>query len=83
VAVFIVDILANSVISSASLYEIRYEPLYLLALGAGLLSEKAYGVIRLRIDTAFAKYAKASPAKKTHTTQGPDGDPHQGPKAGA
>ena len=56
VAVFVVDILAHSIISTASILEIRYEPLYLLALGAGLLSERAYEAIRGRADSALERY---------------------------
>ncbi len=55
VAVFIVDILAHSVISTSSILEIRYEPLYILALGAGLLSETAYAWVRRNADFAFAR----------------------------
>jgi hypothetical protein len=50
VAVFVVDVLAHSIISTSSILEIRYEPLYILALGAGLLSEKAYDWVRHNAD---------------------------------
>lgn len=68
VAVFIVDILAHSVISTASVLEIRYEPLYILALGAGLMSEKAYDAIRRRADSAFDQYAKKDSENETAST---------------
>jgi hypothetical protein len=55
VAVFVVDILAHTVISSASILQIRYEPLYILALGAGLLSETAYDWVRRSADSAFTR----------------------------
>jgi hypothetical protein len=69
VAVFIVDILAHSVISTASVLEIRYEPLYILALGAGLMSEKAYDAIRRRADSAFDQYAKKDSENETVSTE--------------
>jgi hypothetical protein len=55
VAVFVVDVLAHTIISSASILQIRYEPLYILALGAGLLSETAYDWVRRSADSAFAR----------------------------
>jgi hypothetical protein len=55
VAVFVVDVLANSVISTASILQVRPEPLYILALGAGLLSETAYDWVRRNIDSTFAR----------------------------
>jgi hypothetical protein len=55
VAVFVVDVLAHSVISTASILQIRPEPLYILALGAGLLSETAYYWVRRNIDSTFAR----------------------------
>ncbi len=60
VAVFIVDILAHTVISTASILDIRAEPLYILALGAGLLSERAYDAVRRRADSALTKYGDTS-----------------------
>jgi hypothetical protein len=55
VAVFVVDVLAHSVISTASILQVRPEPLYILALGAGLLSETAYDWVRRNIDSTFAR----------------------------
>jgi hypothetical protein len=54
VAVFVVDVLAHSVISTASILQVRHEPLFILALGAGLLSETAYDWVRRNIDLTFA-----------------------------
>lgn len=54
VAVFVVDVLAHSVISTSSILQIRPEPLYILALGAGLLSETAYDWVRRNINSTFA-----------------------------
>lgn len=56
VAVFIVDVLTHSVISSASILDIRYEPLYILALAAGLLSERVYDAVRNRANRALEEY---------------------------
>jgi hypothetical protein len=42
IAMFLVDVVAHSVLSSASILEIRHETLWILALAAGLLSEQAY-----------------------------------------
>jgi hypothetical protein len=56
IAVFTLDILAHAIISSASILEVRYEPLYVLALAAGLLSEQAYAVVRFRAEESLRKY---------------------------
>jgi hypothetical protein len=53
IAAFVVVVLAHSVISTANILEIRYTPLYVLALGAGLLSETAYGWLSQRAQGAF------------------------------
>lgn len=56
VAMFVVDLLAHSVVSTAPMTEIRNEPLYLLAFAAGLLSEQAYGFVHHRAEVALQKY---------------------------
>ena len=81
VAVFVVDILAHSIISTSSILEIRYEPLYILALGAGLLSETAYAWVRRNADSAFAQ--REENIKRNTTTQanarvGAEPDKHVG-----
>jgi hypothetical protein len=64
IAVFVADILVHSVVSSASILEIRYEPLYILALAAGLLTDRAYDIVRGRADEALDRYErKENPVK--------------------
>jgi len=55
-AIFIVDVFAHSIISTSNIVQIRYEPLYVLALAAGLLSEKVYNVIQRRAGAAIEQY---------------------------
>lgn len=56
VAVFLVDILAHSVISTADLLETRHETLYILALAAGMLSEQAYAAVSGRAQAALDRF---------------------------
>ncbi len=58
IAMFVLDILAHSIISTADMLEIRPEPLYLLALASGLLSEQAYEVVLLRSKAALERFKK-------------------------
>ena len=58
IAVFVVDIMAHSVISTASILQIRPEPLYILALAAGLLSERVYDVIQNKASGAIDEYTE-------------------------
>lgn len=58
VAVFIVDIVAHSVISTASILQTRHETLFILALAAGMLSEQAYEVVSVRAKTALEEWKK-------------------------
>jgi hypothetical protein len=53
IAIFTLDVLAHAIISAASVLELRHEPLYVLALAAGLLSEEAYKFIKRRSEQAF------------------------------
>ncbi|MBF0455380.1 MAG: hypothetical protein HQL72_11270 [Magnetococcales bacterium] len=53
VAMFVVDIAAHTLISSADLFEINRETLYFLAFAAGLLSEQAYNMVNLRAKLAL------------------------------
>jgi hypothetical protein len=46
VAMFILDLSMHSVLSDSDMWAIRLEPLYLVALGAGLLSDQAYSILR-------------------------------------
>jgi hypothetical protein len=55
-AIFTLDVLAHAIISTASVLELRHEPLYVLALAAGLLSEPAYEAIKLRAEQAIESY---------------------------
>ncbi len=65
---FVLDVLAHSILSTAGLGELRYEPLYVLALAAGLLSEQAYRAIELRADRAIAEYRRRSEEPNHQTT---------------
>lgn len=58
IAVFVVDIMTHSVISTASILQIRPEPLYVLALAAGLLSERVYDVIQIKARGAIDEYTE-------------------------
>jgi hypothetical protein len=80
-AVFVVDILAHSLISTASIFEIRDEPLYILALGAGLLSERAYDAVRRRADSALERYAKIP--SEAEPNQRTEADANRTPTPGA
>lgn len=55
VAIFIIDIMAHSVISKAGILDIRHETLFVLALGSGLMSEQAYLVVTERAKAAFKR----------------------------
>lgn len=56
VAVFIVDIVGHSIISTASYLQIRHETLFVLALAAGMLSEQAYEALSVRLDAALQEW---------------------------
>jgi|GEM_PF-2433503 hypothetical protein len=68
VSMFILDMAAQTLISEAEIYQIRHETLYLLALAAGLLTEKAYFILNLKatdaIDTLREKKG-AHPSSKS------------------
>lgn len=53
VALLIADIVTHAVISTGSVVQIRHEPMYLLALAAGLLSEKAYRKLEKVLNTGI------------------------------
>ena len=53
VSMFILDMAAQTLISEAEVYQIRHETLYLLALAAGLLTEKAYFILNLKATDAI------------------------------
>jgi len=55
VSMFVIDVVANSLVSTASILQIRHETLYLLAFGGGLLSEQAYKAVSLRAEAALEK----------------------------
>jgi hypothetical protein len=44
-AMFVLDVLAHSVVSTSDILKVRHETLYILALSSGLLSEQAYEVV--------------------------------------
>jgi hypothetical protein len=56
---FAIAALAHALVSKASILEIRHEPLYILALAAGLLSERAYGALEARLGRAIEVYKKS------------------------
>ncbi|MHA2764447.1 hypothetical protein [Vibrio harveyi] len=65
-AVFLLDILAHSIISSAKIEMMRVEPLYILGFAAGLLSEQAYTLLQERSKAALEK-TKEENTKGTET----------------
>ena len=58
-ALFVVDIFTHSIISTASVLELRQEPLLLLAFAAGLLSEQAYAALEVRTSEVLDQYKKS------------------------
>jgi hypothetical protein len=80
VAVFLVDVLAHSVISTADILQVRHEPLLILALGAGLLSETAYDWVRRNIDSTFARREEELRSKQE--SRGTPSTPSEVPVAG-
>jgi hypothetical protein len=60
IAMFALTTLAHAIVSNASILEMRHEPLYVLALAAGLLSEQAYAAVKIRAETALEKYRNRS-----------------------
>lgn len=71
IAVFVVDIMAHSVISTASILQIRPEPLYILALAAGLLSERVYDVIQNKARGAIDEYTEEKKPGNSEPTAPP------------
>lgn len=63
-AMFLVDILAHSMVSTAGILKIRHETLYLLAFAAGLLSEQAYEVVSLRAQAALQRFRARVPTEE-------------------
>ncbi len=57
-AMFIVDMVAHSVISTGGVENIRNETMYLLGLSSGLLAEKAYELLRRKADDTLDKPGK-------------------------
>lgn len=58
VAIFIIDIVAHSIVSTAEITKIRHETLFVLALAAGLLSDHAYDMINTRSKLALEKWGQ-------------------------
>ncbi|WP_432735831.1 hypothetical protein [Maridesulfovibrio sp. FT414] len=56
--VFLMDILTHSVLSTASVEELRLEPLYFLGIVSGMLAEQTYGVIYARAQKVIRKAAE-------------------------
>lgn len=65
VAMFIVDIGIHTILSSADIFSVRHETLYLLALSAGLLSEKAYLALDNRASSTIGKWLDRDNAEST------------------
>jgi hypothetical protein len=77
VAVFIIDIAAHSIISTANILQTRHETLFLLALAAGILSEQAYEVVSVR-----AKAVLGELRRKESSALRADDDVELGTKTG-
>lgn len=60
VAIFVIDMVAHSVISTADILKMRHETLFVLALAAGLLSEQAYAIVSYRAQNALNKLKEKS-----------------------
>ena len=70
VAIFIIDIVAHSVVSTAEITKIRHETLFLLALAAGLLSDHAYDVINTRSKLALERWGQKLNQRRERSTTG-------------
>lgn len=64
-AIFVIDMVAHSLISTADILKIRHETLYILALAAGLLSDQAYTVVSIRAQAALEKWKEKSAVSET------------------
>lgn len=69
---FILDLLAHSLLSTSGVVDVRIEPLYVLALASGLLSEQAYAIMNIRAN-AILERAKGQ-SKKTNTQENQEND---------
>jgi hypothetical protein len=66
---FVIDAMAHTILSNASILQVRREPLLVLAFAAGLLSEHAYDVISIRAKTAIDRLREET--KKTKAEKPP------------
>jgi len=57
-AVFIVDVATQTIISESGISNLRHETLYLLALAAGLLTEKVYAFVQNKLTDIVRTYKK-------------------------
>jgi hypothetical protein len=81
-AVFIVAMFGQSMVSTAKMDQARPETLYLLALAAGLLSEDAYNAVVKRAKEALEKGAEDKPEKSKAETPEPSEAPSNTPVTG-
>jgi hypothetical protein len=71
VSMFVVDIAANTVVSTSDILQVRRETLFLLALAAGLLSDKAYAFIDRKARGALEGIGSDAARKKGLSTAAP------------
>jgi hypothetical protein len=57
-AVFIVDVATQAIVSKSEISSLRHETLYLLALAAGLLTEKVYAFVQEKLTEIVKSYKK-------------------------
>jgi hypothetical protein len=57
-AVFIVDVATQAIVSKSEISDLRHETLYLLALAAGLLTEKVYAFVQNKLTDIVKSYKK-------------------------
>jgi hypothetical protein len=79
VSMFVVDIAANTVVSTSDILQVRRETLFVLALAAGLLSDKAYAFIDRKARGALDGISANSARKKAAvaTAPSPQSDPKE------
>ncbi|MDD9971805.1 MAG: hypothetical protein OXR73_36510 [Myxococcales bacterium] len=83
IAMFVIDILAHSVLSAADVAQVRPEPLYILAFAAGLLSEQAYDLMEFYSKSALERLKEGTSREHTRRQEGADRDPKQSPEQSA
>lgn len=70
ISMFVIDIGANAIVSTADILQVRRETLFILALAAGLVADKAYAAIDKRMRVALDKFADDESAIAHNSPEG-------------